>query len=54
LNRHFIRLFAGLPFRFRFRLMRAQGGFGGIPPAEPFNEIDSDFFKYTPPKKFFL
>ncbi|GIW63522.1 MAG: hypothetical protein KatS3mg091_324 [Patescibacteria group bacterium] len=26
-----------------------KGGSGGIPPAEPVNEIGSDFFKYTPP-----
>jgi len=25
-----------------------KGGSGGIPPAEPVNEIGSDFFKYTP------
>ena len=24
-------------------------GSGGIPPAEPVNEISSDIFKYTPP-----
>ncbi len=26
-----------------------RGGVGGIPPAEPVNEISSDIFKYTPP-----
>jgi len=26
-----------------------KGGSGGIPPAEPVNEIGSDIFKYTPP-----
>ena len=26
-----------------------KGGLGGIPPAEPVNEISSDIFKYTPP-----
>jgi len=26
-----------------------KGGLGGIPPAEPVNEIGSDIFKYTPP-----
>jgi len=25
-----------------------KGGWGGIPPAEPVNEIGSDIFKYTP------
>ena len=28
-----------------------KGGLGGIPPAEPVNEISSDIFKYTPPTK---
>jgi len=27
-----------------------KGGLGGIPPAEPVNEIGSDIFKYTPLK----
>ncbi|PIS31916.1 MAG: hypothetical protein COT41_00440, partial [Candidatus Portnoybacteria bacterium CG08_land_8_20_14_0_20_40_83] len=27
-----------------------KGGLGGIPPAEPVNEIGSDIFKYTPKK----
>jgi len=26
-----------------------KGGLGGIPPAEPVNEICSDIFKYIPP-----
>ena len=26
-----------------------RGVWGGIPPAEPVNEIGSDIFKYTPP-----
>lgn len=26
-----------------------KGGLGGIPPAEPVNEICLDIFKYTPP-----
>ena len=26
-----------------------KGGSGGIPPAEPVNEIGSDIFKYIPP-----
>ena len=26
-----------------------KGGLGGIPPAEPVNEIGSDIFKYIPP-----
>jgi len=26
-----------------------KGGLGGIPPAEPVNEISSDIFKYTQP-----
>ncbi|PIU36278.1 hypothetical protein COT03_00430 [Candidatus Shapirobacteria bacterium CG07_land_8_20_14_0_80_39_18] len=26
-----------------------KGSSGGIPPAEPVNEICSDIFKYTPP-----
>ena len=26
-----------------------KGGLGGIPSAEPVNEIRSDIFKYTPP-----
>ena len=26
-----------------------KGGLGGIPLAEPVNEIGSDIFKYTPP-----
>jgi len=28
-------------------------GSGGIPPAEPVNEISSDIFKYTPPVRKF-
>ena len=28
-----------------------KGGLGGIPPAEPVNEIGSDIFKYTPQRK---
>jgi len=38
-----------LLFRFRFKARRAEGGLGGIPSAEPVNEISSDIFKYTPP-----
>ena len=29
-----------------------KGGSGGIPPAEPVDEIGSDIFKYIPPKIF--
>jgi len=39
-------------FAFSLPLQGEAGGkgvWGGIPPAEPVNEIGSDIFKYTPP-----